>query len=271
MAQRGTWSAPTLVLALLVPALLALAVQQAATRPSGSAALVAPPAGSPDHAPPPAATPSTAPHPAATTSTAPLPTITTTTAAPTWTLPTTTAAPIPTTTAAPIPTTTAAPPTTLPPPTTAPPSTIAAAPVVASIPQPVAGVVQATNERRASAGVPALVWCPTLARSAQAYAEVLAATGALSHVGPDGSTVGQRNTAAGYRGWSVTGENLASGFTTGSAAVAGWMESPSHRDNLLRPDHQHIGVGRAARQLADGTVRWYWVQELGRGGTCSVG
>ena len=51
-------------------------------------------------------------------------------------------------------------------------------------------------------------------------------TGGLSHKGFS-ERVRQRN---GYNG---VGENLASGYRSGSEVVSGWIESPLHEDNLV--------------------------------------
>ena len=39
------------------------------------------------------------------------------------------------------------------------------------------------------------------------------------------------------------GENLSLGYPSAQAAVAGWMDSPGHRENLLRGTFTQIGVG----------------------------
>lgn len=47
---------------------------------------------------------------------------------------------------------------------------------------------------------------------------------------------------AGYD-FMFAGENLAMDFNTSEGAVKAWMASPKHRDNILNPDFQDIGVG----------------------------
>lgn len=62
-------------------------------------------------------------------------------------------------------------------------------------------------------------------------------------------------------GLRKAGENVAYGFTTGSAVVVdGWMKSIEHRRNLLDPDFRLLGAG--ARRGANGL--WYAVQVFGR-------
>ena len=47
---------------------------------------------------------------------------------------------------------------------------------------------------------------------------------------------------SGYN-YSVAGENLAKGFSTSEGIVNAWMNSPTHKANILNPDYQEIGVG----------------------------
>ena len=45
------------------------------------------------------------------------------------------------------------------------------------------------------------------------------------------------------KGYSHVGENLAVGYENPEDAVKAWMESPSHRDNILGEDYKSIGIG----------------------------
>ncbi|MFO0596330.1 MAG: CAP domain-containing protein [Myxococcaceae bacterium] len=85
---------------------------------------------------------------------------------------------------------------------------------------------------------------------AQAWAERLARENFFSHVAPDGSTLKQRLTDAGYK-FSAAGENL--GLSSGPlAAHFGIEHSPGHRNNLLEAGHRRLGLGLARR--GDGLV-----------------
>lgn len=47
-------------------------------------------------------------------------------------------------------------------------------------------------------------------------------------------------------GFSIAGENVgyAGGFADNSATIhTGWMNSPGHRDNILRGSFTHVGIG----------------------------
>lgn len=47
---------------------------------------------------------------------------------------------------------------------------------------------------------------------------------------------------AGYE-YTIAGENLAMGFTSSEGIVDAWMDSPSHRANILNPEYQDVGIG----------------------------
>jgi uncharacterized protein YkwD len=125
-------------------------------------------------------------------------------------------------------------------------------------------MLAAVNAERAKAGLNPMVSCATLNRAAQGYAENLSSRGVLSHYGPDGSDPAARERAAGYlaapgQRYMFGAENIAQGYPTVAAVMAGWMGSQGHRDNILASATTHLGMGR------QGT---WWVQNFGTGGTC---
>jgi hypothetical protein len=62
-----------------------------------------------------------------------------------------------------------------------------------------------------------------------------------SHYGPDGTTPWSFILDAGYR-YEYAGENLAKNFLFSQGVIDGWMQSPSHRENILRPEYTDIGL-----------------------------
>ena len=123
------------------------------------------------------------------------------------------------------------------------------------------------NAQRATAGVAPLTLCTSLSRAAQDYSGVLAGWGTLSHVGPNGSTLYTRVAAAGYGGYLMVGENLASGQLDAATVVNSWMGSSGHRANLLHQGFTQLGAGRTDA-LSGGITIPYWVLDLGAGGSC---
>lgn len=67
----------------------------------------------------------------------------------------------------------------------------------------------------------------------------------FAHVGPQGDTLTDRVKSADIF-YLMVGENL---FTSTNipqpvpAAVEGWMNSPGHRENILRPEYRETGIG----------------------------
>lgn len=113
---------------------------------------------------------------------------------------------------------------------------------------------------RADHGLPPLTANSALTSAAQSYTKTMALNDWFSHTGPDGSTLPSRAEAAGYTGWSYLAENLYKGPAGDSAAsiVQAWLNSPSHRSNILSPQAKEIGVGC----YVSGGFRWC-AQEFG--------
>lgn len=121
-----------------------------------------------------------------------------------------------------------------------------------------AQVLERTNAFRAENGQAPLSLNAELTAAAQAYAERMAAEGFFSHTSPDGTTVGERITDAGYN-WRTYGENIAYGYASADAVMQGWIGSAGHRANLLNAGFKDLGVGYA--ESRSGTP--YWVQNFG--------
>ena len=55
----------------------------------------------------------------------------------------------------------------------------------------------------------------------------------------------------------IVGENIAAGFDSTGATCRGWMNSPGHRANILRPSFTRVGAGYASGESEYGR---YYVQ-----------
>ncbi|ESQ75021.1 CAP domain-containing protein [Asticcacaulis sp. AC402] len=126
-------------------------------------------------------------------------------------------------------------------------------------------VVALINAEREIAGCPALVVNRQLEAAAQRHSESMAGQDFFGHVDPDGLKVAQRAEAAGYR-WMMVGENISAGYVTADATVAGWMNSPGHRSNILTCGFTETGVGHVYIPDDVGKVKYghYWTQVFGR-------
>jgi uncharacterized protein YkwD len=114
-------------------------------------------------------------------------------------------------------------------------------------------VFERLNRARVDAGEDPLAWSPALARVAAGHAAEMYLEGYFSHVSEETGTVGDRLEAAGIP-FVVAGENLALAATTGQVHE-GLMESPGHRENILRPEFRRVGVAVVSGPLGLMTVQ----------------
>jgi uncharacterized protein YkwD len=122
-------------------------------------------------------------------------------------------------------------------------------------------VIELINAERAKAGLNALSVQEQLREAAQGHSTDMACSNYFSHFAPDGSSGGDRITRTGYK-WSYFGENIAAGYITPSQVVKAWMDSPSHKANILNKYYVEIGVGYAySYNSAYGS---YWTVVFGK-------
>jgi uncharacterized protein YkwD len=117
------------------------------------------------------------------------------------------------------------------------------------------------NQQRMRFGLPAMSVSSDLNHSAQKWTDQMVSSGNFTH-GSD-TAFSNRLLAAGFN-WGEAGENIATGYLTPRDAVAGWMASPDHCQNILDPDYREMGtgetpapVGRFASSAAS------WTQDMG--------
>ena len=108
-----------------------------------------------------------------------------------------------------------------------------------------AQVYQRINEIRQKQGLSKLRHNEKLAQVARNYSQQMAEKKFFSHTSPKGDTMVQRVKSAGIF-YIMLGENL---FMCTNApqpvplGVKGWMDSPGHRENILRPEYRETGIG----------------------------
>jgi uncharacterized protein YkwD len=147
----------------------------------------------------------------------------------------------------------------------APPPPPAAAPKPAPPVRSLATIVDTvfllTNRERVRASLTPLRRNSDLARIAQLQAEQMAAAGKLAHEVPGSRypTLASRMKLIGYQ-YRAVGENVAEGYTSGAALMAGWMTSAPHRANILSARFTETGVGMARSKSG----RTYTAQVFGR-------
>ncbi|HEY8876460.1 MAG TPA: CAP domain-containing protein [Roseateles sp.] len=131
-------------------------------------------------------------------------------------------------------------------------------------PERVARALNALRARSQTCGdrlwpaAPSLRWHAALGESARRHAVELATRDRLDHISTSGATLRTRLHEAGYV-MRVSGENLAGGPETVDEALAQWLASPAHCENLMAPDFEDFGLACVAGR---GTLQRYWVLDM---------
>lgn len=105
----------------------------------------------------------------------------------------------------------------------------------------VSQVIAETNKERQKLGLSPLKENSSLDKAALAKSQNMFGENYWAHFSPSGKDPWSFIKASGYH-FSYAGENLAKNFYTPSEVVAAWMASSSHRENILNPHYQEIGI-----------------------------
>lgn len=97
------------------------------------------------------------------------------------------------------------------------------------------------NKERQMIGLKVLVWDPTIVPVAREHSRDMFKRSFFSHINPDGKSPFDRMTELKVQ-YLVAGENLAYAPTV-EIAHKGLMNSPGHKENILRPEFGRIGIG----------------------------
>jgi hypothetical protein len=122
-------------------------------------------------------------------------------------------------------------------------------------------VVRYVNAAREKEGLSRLAVNEKLTAVATAKVNDMVAHGYFAHTSPAGLTPWHWFEKIGYD-YKYAGENLAINFTTAEAQQIAWMNSPTHRKNILNVNYREIGVAVAAGEV-NGTLGIITVQEFG--------
>ena len=111
------------------------------------------------------------------------------------------------------------------------------------------------NAQRQAIGLPSLQWDEHVVALARSHSESMATDKYFSHKDPSGGYVDSRASKLGIFNWMAIGENIA--FMKGyddpaSMAVEKWMQSTSHKKNILSNQWRDSAIGVAV--AADGAI-----------------
>ncbi len=159
-----------------------------------------------------------------------------------------------------------------PPPAPAPAPAPATSDATCALPDFAASVIARVNQLRAAgascgtrgsfAPAGALSWNTRLTDAATVHSQDMVTNNFFSHTGSNGSSAGNRITAAGYA-WSTYGENIAAGYATVNIVMDGWMGSDGHCANIMNPAFTQIGVACIKGTTAN-SYGSYWTMDLAR-------
>lgn len=105
-------------------------------------------------------------------------------------------------------------------------------------------LLNSTNQQRGGVQVNNLQLNKALSEAAQAKADDMIKRNYWSHNTPDNQAPWVFIQSVGYS-YLKAGENLAYGFTSSDQVVHAWMNSPSHRENMLDQNYTEVGFGFA--------------------------
>ncbi len=102
-------------------------------------------------------------------------------------------------------------------------------------------IINQLNQERVDHNLVALQFNDTLKKAARMKLDDMITKKYFSHTSPDGKTPWYWFEQAGYD-YKFAGENLATKFTTASEVHKAWMNSKTHRENILFPEYKDVAV-----------------------------
>lgn len=119
-------------------------------------------------------------------------------------------------------------------------------------------VLNLVNSERQKKGLRQLIWNSDLAYAAQYRCNDMAKRQYFSHYSPEGLSPFDTLRKLGIN-FSLAAENIAAGQPDPESVVKAWMQSDSHRENILNPNFREMGAAFSR----GGSYGIYWAQEFG--------
>lgn len=118
-------------------------------------------------------------------------------------------------------------------------------------------VLKLVNQERQKNGLDPLELNAPVTNVANVKAKDMAVNNYFSHNSATYGTPFQMLKSFGIHYMSA-GENIAAGQRTPEEVMKSWLNSPGHRENILRSSFTHIGIG----YYKGGSYGHYWVQQF---------
>lgn len=119
-----------------------------------------------------------------------------------------------------------------------------------------------TNQERIKNNLPELNYNEKLSQAAYLKAQDMFSKNYWSHYAPDGKKPWDFILDVGYE-YEYAGENLAKNFLFSQGVVNAWMNSPSHKENILKKDYTDVGFA-VVNGLLNGEETTLVVQMFGK-------
>lgn len=111
-------------------------------------------------------------------------------------------------------------------------------------------LISLINQERQARSLSALSLNTSLNSVANLKVNDMLAKNYFDHTSPSGVSPWYWFKQIGYN-YALAGENLAMGFTETDAVFQAWMNSPSHRDNILNPNFKEMGLAVKSGQIQE--------------------
>jgi uncharacterized protein YkwD len=122
-------------------------------------------------------------------------------------------------------------------------------------------ILERVNEKRRAQGCKPLELDTRLVTVSKNHAEDMAQGDYFDHTSPDGTSPSDRAASSGFP--HGIGENIAAGYSAAETVMAGWMNSPGHRANILNCAYTVTGIGYDPGSVGTGWGPGSWVQVFG--------
>ena len=122
-------------------------------------------------------------------------------------------------------------------------------------------IIELTNAERVKKGLGPVSENEALNKAAYLKGQNMLEENYWAHFAPSGKSPWDFILGSGYK-FTYAGENLAKNFYNSEDVVAAWMNSPTHRDNLLNGKYKDIGIAVLEGNL-NGVQTTLVIQEFG--------
>lgn len=123
-------------------------------------------------------------------------------------------------------------------------------------------IISLTNQIRLQNNIPTLKVNYLLTEAAKNKAEAIIQNQFFAHDQPDGKKFSDWVKNEEYH-YLIIGENLAMGFSSNEAIMNAWMQSPAHKENILKQEYQDIGLAVIKGEM-NGEKTYIIVQYFGK-------